>query len=104
MWITVENTRKCGDIELGISKLKVKGSGVFGSYPHLSPQVFTKIVNMVSSLVRKVTCNYKKVIQVTHLLTPVITTNFKYKFSIRDSAGSNIKTLNRLDERVCVAP
>ena len=103
MWITVENKRDFGDIELGISKLKVKGSGVFSSYPHLSPQVFTKIVNMVSSLVRKVTCNYKKVIQVTHLLTPVITTNFKYKFSIRDSAGSNIKTLNRLDERVCVA-
>jgi hypothetical protein len=85
MWITVENTLIFGDIDLGISKLKVKGFSLNHFFPHLSPQVFITVLSQIQVLVRKVICNYKKVISFTHLLTAVITTNYKYKFSLGDS-------------------
>lgn len=79
MWITVENKRVSGDFALGISKAKVKSSSDSLGFPQLAPQLFTGIKVNNSYLVRKVICNYKKVILFTHLLTAVITTNFKYK-------------------------
>ena len=79
MWITVENKRVSGDFALGISKVKVKSSSGFLGFPQLTPQLFTGIKVKNSYLVRKVICNYKEVILLTHLLTTVITTNFKYK-------------------------
>ena len=85
MWITVENTLIFGDILLGISKLKVQGFSLNLPFPHLSPQVFINSLSQIKVLVRKVTCNYRKVISLTHLLTPVITTNYKYKSSLGDS-------------------
>ena len=85
MWITVENTLKFGDIGLGISKLKIKGFAKLRSFPHLSPQVFTRLKIGFSFSNREVICNYKKVVSFTHLLTAVITTNYKYKFSLGNS-------------------
>ena len=79
MWITVENERVSGDFALGISKVKVKSSSGFLGFPQLTPQLFTGIKVKNSYLVRKVICNYKEVVLLTHLLTAVITTNFKYK-------------------------
>jgi len=79
VWITVENKRVFGDIGLGISKALVKGFKVNGAFPHLSPQLFKVTFGGKSHLVWEVICNYKKVTSLTHLLTAVITTNFKYK-------------------------
>lgn len=79
MWITVENKRISGDFALGISKVKIKSSVFAFTFPQLTPQVFTAVFNPKFSLVRKVICNYNQVISLTHLLTAVITTNFKYK-------------------------
>ena len=79
VWITVENKRVFGDIGLGISKALVKGFKVYGAFPHLSPQLFKVTFGGKSHLVWEVICNYKKVTSLTHLLTAVITTNFKYK-------------------------
>ena len=79
LWITVENTRNSGDVYLGISKAKVKSFKVNLGFPHLSPQLFKVEELKKSALVWEVICNYKKVTLLTHLLTAVITTNFKYK-------------------------
>ena len=79
VWITVENKRVFGDIELGISKAVVKGFNVIKAYPHLSPQLLKVGFDRKMVLVWEVICNYKKVTSFTHLLTAVITTNFKYK-------------------------
>ena len=79
MWITVEKMRKTGDFLLGISQLKVKGFPSSATFPQFSPQPFFAGSFNFSFLVRKVFCNYIKVIPVTHLLTRVITTNYKYK-------------------------
>jgi hypothetical protein len=90
MWITVENERVFGDFQLGISQALVKGFQVSGTFPHLSPQLFTNTFTKKAALVWEEICNYKKVIRVTHLLTAVITTNFKYKtFSWRVRSGFN---------------
>ena len=79
MWITVENMHVFGDFSLGISKALVKGSHKPLSFPQPSPQVLTSTFFKKVTLVRKEICNYKKVIPLTHLFTPVITTNYKYK-------------------------
>lgn len=79
MWITVEKQRIFGDIALGISKPFLKGSRFSLSFPQRSPQMFINASSLKKLLVRKVICNYKSVILLTHLLTAVITTNFKYK-------------------------
>jgi len=79
VWITVENKRVFGDIELGISQALVKGLKVNLVFPHLSPQLLKVEQSGKASLVWELICNYKKVTLFTHLLTAVITTNFKYK-------------------------
>ena len=89
MWITVENKRKSGDSQLGISQGLVKSFVLTLTFPQSSPQVFIKEFIKTFALKREVICNYKKVIMKTHILTAVITTNFKYKtFSWR------VRTLN----------
>ena len=79
VWITVENKRNSGENRLGISQGKVKGLKVLLRYPQLSPQQYLsqKTNNLI--LMWEEICNYKKVILLTHILTAVITTNFKYK-------------------------
>lgn len=79
MWITVEKQRVFGDFSLGISKVVVNGFKLTSAFPHLPPQLFMKRFQDGSPLVRKVICNYKKVISLSHISTAVITTNFKYK-------------------------
>jgi len=79
VWITVENKRNSGENRLGISQGKVKGLEVLLLYPQLSPQqYFSKKTKKPLSMWEEI-CNYKKVILLTHILTTVITTNFKYK-------------------------
>ena len=80
MWITVEKQRFSGDFSLGISRFVVKGSVLLAAFPHLPPHLFKGLKLSEKVLVRKVICNYKKVISFSHISTAVITTNFKYKF------------------------
>ena len=80
MWITVEKTLKTGDYLLGISKLKIKGSLVSNVFPHRSTQVFNTSKSKIIGFTSKNFCNYKVVILLTHFLTSVTTTNFKYKY------------------------
>lgn len=80
MWITVEKQRFSGDFFLGISRPVVKSTVVLAAYSHLPPHLFKGLKLNEKVLVRKVICNYKKVISFSHISTTVITTNFKYKF------------------------
>ena len=80
MWITVEKTLKSGDYLLGISKLKIKGSLVSNVFPHRSTQVINTSKSKIIGFTSKNFCNYKVVILLTHFLTLVTTTNFKYKY------------------------
>ena len=79
MWITVDNKRKTVGLTLGISQLLLKGLNFVHVCPQLSPQrcLSRKTKNLL--LIWEEICNYKKVILLTHILTAVITTNFKYK-------------------------
>ena len=72
--------RISGDFSLGISQVAVQASLINTSFPQLPPQLLTNQLTLINSLVRKVICNYKKVISISHISTPVITTNFKYKY------------------------
>ena len=72
--------RISGDFSLGISQVGVQASLINTSFPQLPPQLLTNLITPITSLVRKVICNYKKVISLSHISTPVITTNFKYKY------------------------
>ena len=91
LWITVEKQRKTGDISLGISQVLVKSFHKSLRFPQSAPQVFISFFIDKVFLVRKVICNYKEVISLTHLSTPVITTNFKYKFSRLKVPSLNFK-------------
>ena len=94
MWITVENKRKSGDIQLGISQDALEGLKVARVFPHNSPHTFTKKISINFGLIWEEICNYKKVIWFTHISTAVITTNYKYKtflprvlFSAKETQG-----------------
>jgi hypothetical protein len=95
MWITVENTRKSGDSQLGISQEGLEGFKVSSTFPQSSPQLFIKRFSKNFRLIWEEICNYKKVISFTHISTAVITTNFKYKtfllrvpFSVKETQGA----------------
>lgn len=95
MWITVENMRKSGDSELGISQDALEGFINTPFFPQLSPQVFIRRISKVFGWMSEEICNYKKVIYFTHISTAVITTNFKYKtfllrvlFSFKETQGA----------------
>ena len=79
MWITVENKRKSGDSQLGISQEGLEGFRVSSTFPQSSPQLLKKYICKSFALMWEEICNYKKVILFTHISTAVITTNFKYK-------------------------
>ena len=76
----MEKTLKSGDYLLGISKLKIKGFLISNVFPHCSTQVFNTLKSKIIGLSSKNFCNYKVVILLTHFLTSVTTTNFKYKY------------------------
>ena len=80
VWITMGKERISGDFSLGISQVGVQASLINTSFPQLPPQLLTNQLTSKTSLVRKVICNYKKVISLSHISTSVITTNFKYKY------------------------
>lgn len=95
MWITVENKRKSGDSQLGISQEGLEGFKVSSTFPQSSPQLFIKSISRNIGLMWEEICNYKKVILFTHISTAVITTNFKYKtfllrvpFSDKETQGA----------------
>ena len=95
MWITVENKRKSGDSQLGISQEGLEGFKVSSTFPQSSPQLFIKSFSRNLGLIWEEICNYKKVILFTHISTAVITTNFKYKtfllrvpFSVTETLGA----------------
>ena len=79
MWITVENKRKSGDIELGISQEGLEGFKVSSAFPQSSPQLFITSFFKNLALKWEESCNYKKVILLTHISTAVITTNYLNK-------------------------
>ena len=79
MWITVENKRKSGDSELGISQEGLDSFKVSLLFPQSSPHLSITSFFKNSALKWVESCNYKKVILFTHISTAVITTNYKYK-------------------------
>ena len=92
MWITVENKRKSGDTELGISQEGLEGFKVSSAFPQSSPQLFITSFFKNLALKWEESCNYKKVILFTHISTAVITTNYKYKTFLLRVPFSNKET------------